>query len=172
MEVEERHHVLAAHSHIGWGAVIAGALASLAFLTLMTSFATACGIPPYRGGTFGAGGFIWMCFSAIVSFFLGGYISAYLAPRREERAGGVIHGMMAWILGTLLIITLSAGAIGLFHGGMANAFQFGTPMAGEVTHAQLVGAAWGAFCALALGLIFGIIGGAAGYMAPRAVKVV
>ena len=157
------HRVLIGRSYVAWGAVTAGALTALSLLLLSSSFAYACGIPAYRGGEFGVGAAVWAILSSILAFFVGGCLVSYLAPHSEQRSG-LVHGMLAWVLGVMLLSVLSVTAFGLFRGMMdIDTFRLVHPVTGEVTHAQLVGAAWTAFLSLFFGLIFAAIGGVLGF---------
>jgi hypothetical protein len=166
VDIRERHEdggiVGAAHSHVAWGAIIAGGLSALALLVLATSFAYACGIPGYRGVGFNALTGFYAVITPMLAFFAGGLLATYLTPRVEMRAG-IVHGMLAWVLGVMLMVVLSGAAIGAFRGAVAPDFRFAIAT-GDLTHAQIVGAAWTGFLALFLSLITAVIGGIAGAM--------
>ena len=153
--------VLLGRSYIAWSAVIGGSLTAMAFLILLGSFGSALGIEAYRGGTFGPGAAIWVIGSSIVAFFAGGCLVSYLAPHSEQRSG-IVHGMMAWVLTVVLMSVVAALAIGA--GGMGLSPLRATMMPGsEVTHGQIVGAAWTAFIGLFFGLLAAAYGGMVGY---------
>jgi hypothetical protein len=166
VDVRERHEegniVGAAHSHVAWGAIIAGGLSALALLGLATSFGYACGIPGYRGGGFNVGTGFFAVITSMLAFFAGGLLATYLTPRVEMRTG-IVHGMLAWVLGVMLMVVLSGAAIGAFRGAVMPDFRFAA-VNGGYSHGEIVGAAWTVFLALCLSLITAIIGGIAGAM--------
>jgi hypothetical protein len=164
VEVHERHEegrlTGAAHSHVAWGAVIAGGLTALALLVLSSSFAFAAGIPAYRGGGFNALTGFWAVLSSMAAFFVGGCLGTYLTPRGEMRTG-VVHGMLAWVLGVMLMVVLSGAVLGIYRGAVAPDLRY-ISVTGELTHGQVVGAAWTGFIALFLGRVCSGIGGIVG----------
>src|SRR5271170_2502393 len=150
-------HVGLAHSHVCWGAVIAGALTAMALMILSSSFAYACGVPAYSGGDYGWGAGIWSVLTAIIAFFIGGMVVSYFASRSELRIG-LLHGIMAWVLAVALVPAVSA--FGVLHTYAMNAGM--QPTLNQPTWGVEKGAAWGAFLALAFGLVAAALGGCAG----------
>src|SRR5690349_4818540 len=84
VDVRERHAegqvVGAPHSHVAWGAIVAGGLSALAFLVLATAFGYACGIPGYRGGGFNGLTGLYAVITSMLAFFAGGLLATYLTP--------------------------------------------------------------------------------------------
>jgi hypothetical protein len=104
-------------TRLAWCAVIAGALTSLAILTLASAFGAACGVPAFRGGPYGVGALFWSMISSIIAFFFGGMVVEYLTRRGESRLG-ILHGMLAWVLAVNLVALMALPGLGLFHGLM------------------------------------------------------
>jgi len=164
VHLTERHEAAdlhgAAHSHVAWGAVIAGGLSALALLALASALAVALGIDGYRGNGFNALTGIWTVLAFAAAFFVGGCLSTYLTSRTEMRTG-IVHGMLAWVLGVMLILVMSGAVIGTFRGSVAPDFRV-LIATGDMSHAQILGAAWTSFLALFLSLITALIGGVVG----------
>jgi hypothetical protein len=137
-------------------------LTALALLVLSSSFAYAAGIDGYRGNGFNAFTGIWAVLSSMAAFFVGGCLATYLTPRGEMRAG-IVHGMLAWVLGVMLMVMVSGVAISALRGVFAPDFRV-IAATGGLTHGQIVGAAWTAFLALFLGMIASVAGGVVGCM--------
>src|SRR5439155_11600637 len=75
--VESAQGVLYARTRLAWGAVIAGALTSLAILILAGAFGMACDVPAFRGGPYGVGALFWSIISSAIAFFIGGMVCEY-----------------------------------------------------------------------------------------------
>lgn len=160
-----RQPIALVRSHVSWGSVIAGSLLCLALLTLSASLAYACGVPAYVGtGVYGWGAGAWSIVTAVIVFFCGGWLSAYLSAATDQRYS-VLHGIMAWALTIPLVLFFLGGNfvgnLNTVGGTMANDVRFMT------LFAHRVGPAWGAWVSLACGLIFAAIGGAMAIMPGR-----
>ena len=81
-------------------------------------------------GNFGIGAGIWWVISSCIALFCGGYVAAWLAGI-EIRFDGVLHGVIAWGIATLLTIYLLTSAIGGIIGGGFSALGSATSAAGS-----------------------------------------
>lgn len=112
------------HSRLSWGAVVAGALLTLAMAWLMTLLGMAIGVSILdaseaaamgTGFTIGTG--LWMLLSALVAFFAGAFLTARLSSSADQM-NGLLHGISLWSLTTVLMLVLSYwGIAGLLQAG-------------------------------------------------------
>jgi len=155
----ETREVRVAPTRLAWGAVIAGALTSLAILALAASFGMACDVPAYRGGPYGVGALFWSMISSGIAFFFGGMVVEYLTRRGESRLG-VLHGVLAWVLAVNLVALMALPGFGLMHGYVPlDTLHWGNTM----PNGSPTAASWGVFLSLFIGLIAAAIGGITGY---------
>lgn len=126
---------------ISWGAVFAGVVLALVVQLLLNMLGAGIGlstVDAVEGDTpsaaaFGISAGIWWLVSSLIALFIGGWIAGHLAgiPRNSD---GIIHGLLAWGLSTLLLLYILASAVGSAVGG-----AFG--MAGNVLSAAGQGVA-------------------------------
>lgn len=104
---------------ISWGGIFAGLSSGLAIQLLLTLFGLAAGlsaVDPQSAEPVGrvplmAG--IWTGISLILSAFVGGYVAARMSGF-SRLADGLLHGMVAWGLSTVIFayaLTTSAGSL-------------------------------------------------------------
>jgi hypothetical protein len=144
-------------SYVSWGAIIAGSLLGLSIIALSSSLGYACGVPAFYGGHYGWGAGIWAVVTAAIAFFCGGCVASYLSSANGYYHR-MLHGVMMWGLTVPLMLFFFAGTFGSLVAHTGVVLTGGTPSA----LFPAVGAAWGVFISLAVGLIFAAIGGAAG----------
>jgi hypothetical protein len=123
---------------IRWGPVIAGLFAALATLAALTVLGLAIGAsafdPNDQLSSFGIGASIWGAISALIAFFIGGWLAGRTAgvPGRNS---GILNGAMVWFVAIpLLLYGLGSGisAIGRTVGNVAaTTAQVAAPVAGE-----------------------------------------
>jgi polyhydroxyalkanoate synthesis regulator phasin len=123
-------------------AVLAGAIVGVVVLFLLSLFGVGVGlatINPAPGGsgtpeagTLGMGSAIWGVISFLIALFAGGWIAGRLAGD-PKKLDGMLHGVVAWALTTLLLMWLTAAAVSGIIGG---AFS----LAGTVASTTLQGA--------------------------------
>src|SRR5215210_3322573 len=108
-------NVLAVRNRVQWGPIIAGVLAAIVVFLLLTILGFALGAsvldPANTAGQIGT----WGALSAIVSFFLGGWIAARTAAV-DGAFAGVMNGLMVGSAGLLFIIWLTASGLGNLFG--------------------------------------------------------
>lgn len=126
--------VIAPVDRVRWGAIIAGLLAALSALAVLSLLGLAIGAAQYdnndTGRSLGIGTGVWGGLSALLAFLLGGWVAAKTAAVRGER-NGMINGAMVWALAIpLLLFALGSGASALLRtaGDVAVA---GSQVAGE-----------------------------------------
>jgi len=101
--------VLPVRSRVSWGAIFAGAMVALALYFLLTLLAAAIGLSVadrVRAETIGVGAAVCGVFSAMVSLFVGGYVTSQcsVGENKFEAAlygvilWGVLFGMLMWLM--------------------------------------------------------------------------
>lgn len=111
---------------IGWGAIIAGLVLMVGISWLMLLLGSAIGVSiadatdlDAIGKGLGVGAIIWMILTALVSYFFGAWLAAWLSGKTPTVIG-MLHGITVWSAGTLLVILLGyAGVAGLVNTGQA-----------------------------------------------------
>jgi hypothetical protein len=115
---------IAGAKRISWGAVFAGVAIILAVQITLALLGAGIGlgtIDPMaqdtpEAATFGTAAGIYWAVSILLSVLLGGWVAGRLAgiPRNFD---GLIHGVLAWSVGTLLTVYLLTTSIGGLIGG-------------------------------------------------------
>jgi len=147
-------------TRLAWGAVIAGALTSLAILILAGAFGMACDVPAYRGGPYGVGALFWSIISSAIAFFIGGLVCEDLTRRGESRLG-ILHGVLAWVLAVNLVAIIALPGFGLLHGFVPlDTLRYNV---NGLPNGSVTAAAWGVFLSLFFGMIAAAAGGILGY---------
>jgi hypothetical protein len=134
-----------------WSAVIAGVVLMIALGWLFFLLGSALGVSiadatdaDAMGRGFGVAATLWLLLSALASFFFGGLLAGRLAGTLE-RAGGMLHGITLWGVGTALLMLLGYwGVTGILSTGQAvarTAAEAGGAAAGGAAAAGAAGAA-------------------------------
>lgn len=107
-------------------AVLAGAIVGVVVLFLLSLLGVGVGLAtvdpaPGGDGTPGAGTFsivgaIWGIITFLVALFAGGWIAGRLAGD-PKKLDGLLHGVVAWALATLVVMWLTATAVSSIIGG-------------------------------------------------------
>ena len=134
----------------------------MSLMVLSGALATACRVPAYSGGVYGWGAGIWGVVTSIIAFFVGGLLAAMVGGRFRPMGG--LSGLFTWVLGVLLALVLLGFGLGLMRNLVAvDTFRTAVlPLANEPARLSQVGAAWGVFIGLLLGLISAVAGGIIG----------
>jgi hypothetical protein len=109
--VTAREEHMGVRSRISWGAIMAGAVVSIAVYLVMTLFGAAIGLG-VRDGTesVGAGAAIWAVFTTAVSLFAGGWVAARTVVG-ETTGEAVIHAIIMWgVVMAMIMWLVAAGA--------------------------------------------------------------
>jgi len=176
---------------ISWGAVFAGTIVSLATLVTLYTLGTGIGlvVAPTAAAEgagaatgLGIGAAVWMLVAGIVSYFAGGWVSGRLTgiARISE---SVIHGIVMWALGTVLLafvftsatigaLGAASGAIRSTIGQLPDAAATATDAAGGVEGEDIQNASRAAGAAGLFGFLMLLCNaGAAGYGARAGTRV-
>ena len=159
-----------------WKPVLAGALAGFAAMIVLTTLGAALGISAgdaADGGdarAIGTAAGIWWLLTVLASGVFAGWVIAHTA-RRDLDYDAVIYGVLAWVVGTIILLFLLAVGVGSMLGGLggglgAAAAERGVPSVGQADTARIAetaanvgqGAAWGLLISQLLGIggtIFG-----------------
>jgi len=112
------------HRRISWAAIFGGVVLAVAVQLLLSLLGAGIGLGTVNtnlgstptASSLGIGAGVWWVVSSCVALGLGGYIAAWLAGI-EIRFDGMLHGLVAWGIATLLTIYLLTSAIGGIIGG-------------------------------------------------------
>lgn len=165
-----------------WKPVVAGALAGFAAMVVLTTLGAALGISAADASdgadarSVGTAAGLWWLLTVIASGFFGGWVVAHTA-RRDLDYDPMIYGVLAWAVGTLILLFLLAIGVGSMMGGLggglgAAAAERGTPNVSPADTARIAeraanigkGAAWGLLLSQVLGIAASIFGAS---MRPR-----
>lgn len=168
-EYPEREYpeVVRPMDRVRWGPILGGMVTTLATILLLSILGVAIGLSVVGpGGTVGdltTGAGIWGGLSALVAFFLGGWVagrSEAISMSTRYPFPGLLNGALVWATTVILLLLLSAlgagGALGYF-GTSFNAIT------GSLTTGEAVTGAWTSFIALLLSLAAAMFGGWVGY---------
>ena len=112
-------NVLSVRNRVQWGPIIAGVIAAIVVFLLLTILGIALGAsvldPANTAGQIGTWAAVWGAVTAIVAFFLGGWIAARTAAV-DGTFAGVMNGVTVGAAGLLLIIWLTASGLGNLFG--------------------------------------------------------
>jgi hypothetical protein len=151
---------------IRWGPILAGVVAGIAVLLVLSLLGIALRISTPRSEisqTWGTGAGIWGGVTLLIAFFVGGWVTARSVTTLSE-ADGPLNGFVtgAAILSLLLWLatTTAAGVMGFFVVAVAT-------IAGGATATQAAAqnagpGAWGAVIALVLAVVAATLGGVVG----------
>ena len=181
-------NVMPVRNRVQWGPIIAGVLTAIATLLILTVLGLAIGAsalePRDAGESLGIGAAIWGALSAIIAFFLGGWVAAKTAAVGGA-GSGMINGLMVgetilalllWLAGTGVANVV--GAIGSNVGDIANVVQSQGQAAQQAQQATqqvdpqqafetVRDSAWGTLAGLVLPLIAAAVGGLLGHNKRR-----
>lgn len=111
------------HRRISWAAIFGGVILVVVIQLLLSMLGAGIGLgtvnvnagntPGVSSLGIGAG---WWVVSSCIALFFGGYAAAWLAGI-ELRFDGVLHGLVAWGIATILTIYLLTSAVGTIIGG-------------------------------------------------------
>lgn len=190
-------NVMTARNRVQWGPILAGLLTGIAVLIVLTVLGLAVGTSAFEPGKtsgLGTAAGIWGAVSAIIAFFIGGWVAAKTAAV-GGRGSGMINGFMVGATALTLILYLTTSGLGNLLGtvgsnisGIANVVQ-DQVQANDTNTTQVQNqaqsaadqavsvaqqnyntakdAAWGTFVGLLLALAAATIGGLLGYNQRR-----
>lgn len=167
---------------VRWGPIIAGLATALTSTLVLSLLGLAIGLTTVNAGTAAATGelpnnsgttaAIWGAVSAILSFFLGGFVAGRTASV-FSRGWGALNGALVFLVGVPLLLWLASQGLGAVVGGLSgyagdlanqaqNTAQNTSPV--EVARAaeRARNGAWGTLLGLILGLGAATLGGSMG----------
>ena len=162
-----------------WGPIVGGILITLAGLIVFDVLGLAVGFPVFNPASptladLGTGAGIWGAVSALVAFFIGGWLAGRTtAPGVGVRStvSGTVNGAMVWASTLLVLVVLGhfgiSNSLGYF-GATVSALAAGLHGAGSSALGAATNNAWGTFVALVLTLICAAVGGWLGYTSQPA----
>jgi hypothetical protein len=120
-------------SGISWPAVIGGAFTAAALSLILLTLGTGLGfssVSPWSGmgasaSTVKAGAIIWLIFTQIIAFAMGGYLAGRLRTKwvdiqtDEVYFRDTAHGLLVWAVGIVLMAAFLASAAAMFAGRAA-----------------------------------------------------
>ena len=117
--IETGENVMPVRNRVQWGPIVAGLLTAIATMLVMTVLGIALGASVLDrnapGDDIGTWAGIWGAISAIVSFFVGGWVAAKTAAVGGPFAG-LINGFMVGAAGLALILWLTGAGLGNLFG--------------------------------------------------------
>lgn len=137
-------NVLPVRNRVQWGPVIAGVVAAITTFLLLTILGIALGAsvlePADTAGEISKWAAVWGAITAVLAFFIGGWIAAR-SSAVDGTFAALLNGLMVGATGLLLIIWLSAsglgnlfGTIGSAVGSVANVAASVAPAAGDAAN--------------------------------------
>jgi hypothetical protein len=100
---------------VRWGPILAGLFAALSTLAVLSILGIAVAGSAYDPGdnprNFGIGAGVWGAVSALLAFFIGGWLAARSAAARGHNAG-VLNGAMVWAVTIPLMLYMLMGGVG------------------------------------------------------------
>lgn len=139
--------IAAAFKSISWGAVFAGVLIAVVIQLALSLLGIGIGLSTVDPKTevnptagLGIGTAVWYIITSLLALFIGGWIAARLAPTRRL-FDGIIHGLLAWSLVTLLTLYFLTTTIGSILGGVGKLVGNTLGVVGNVAGAGIGAAA-------------------------------
>jgi hypothetical protein len=184
-ELEQHVTVANPRDRIRWGPVIGGLLTALTTFVALSILGAAIGATTLAAngannaneGHYDVAAGIWTALSALIAFFLGGYVAAKTTAVGGE-GNGWINGMMVFLAALPLIVWLaSQGAANLFgafgntiydlRNLVTNTYSDAAARQNAVDNAK--NGLWWSLVALIAGIVASGLGGLAGHRRPREV---
>jgi hypothetical protein len=145
LEVRNEAH----SSGISWPAVIGGAFTAAALSLILLTLGTGLGfssVSPWSNigasaSTVKAGAVIWLIFTQVIAFAMGGYLAGRLRTKwvdihtDEVYFRDTAHGLLVWAVGIVLMAAFLASAAAMFAGRAA---QWTEPSQATATEASLL----------------------------------
>ena len=112
------------HRRISWAAIFGGVILTIVFQLLLSMLGAGVGLGTVNvnagstpdASSFGIGAGVWWVVSSCIALFCGGYVAAWLAGI-ELRFDGLLHGLIAWGIASILTLYLLSSAVGGIIGG-------------------------------------------------------
>lgn len=128
--------VSTANSAISWGAILAGVVIAAIVYIAMNMLGLAIGAATINpesaepvGSALGTATVIWVAATVLLSTFAGGWVAGHMSGRVDD-TNGVLHGLVAWALVTLLILSMLSSAASSIINGVTSAVGQGISLIG------------------------------------------
>ncbi len=184
--VEQNVNVVTPRDRVRWGPILAGLLSALTTFALLSILGAAIGATTLQanGGPadananhYGTAAGIWGAVSALIAFFVGGYIAAKTAAVGGE-GNGWINGAMVFLASLPLIIWLASQGAGNLFGALGtnlndlrniatNTYNDAAARQSAVDNAK--NGLWWSLVSLLAGLVAAGLGGLVGHRNEREV---
>jgi hypothetical protein len=116
---DDRHGAIRPTDLIRWGPIFGGLFAALATLITLSVLGLAIGLSVFETndplGNIGLGAGIWGAVTALIAFFVGGWVASRTAAFSGPTSG-ILTGAMVWFVAIPLLIYLIGGGIGALTG--------------------------------------------------------
>jgi hypothetical protein len=170
---EEVTVVHGTHRAISWDGILAGAITALILHALINMLGVAIGfgvverVDPAMAEEAAAGTAVWWAAAGILSAFAGGLVAGAFSPA-PPRSMGILHGLGAWAVSTLVVLLVIGSITGFAVDQAISGMQIpgAAPEMPEATQAapppdpdMVAGTALYAFLSLVIGAIAAAIGG-------------
>lgn len=120
---------------VRWGPIVAGLFAAMTTLAVLGVLGVAVAGSAYDPGdnarNYGIGAGVWGAVSALLAFFIGGWLAARAAAVKGT-SNGVMNGAMVWVVAIPLMLYVLMGGIGSLFRGAASAANSGVQAASNV----------------------------------------
>jgi hypothetical protein len=128
---------------VRWGPVLAGVFTVLSATAVLSVLGLAIGFssvdPNDTLRSFGIGAGIWGAAVALISFFLGGWVSGRTTPIIDNFTR-ILQGVMVWVVTIPLLLYVIAGGVGSLFRTLGGVVQTGieaaAPLAGQATRPE------------------------------------
>jgi len=186
-ELEQNASVVTPHDRVRWGPILAGLLSALATFAILSLLGAAIGATALdaNGGTppgsdtnrYGGVASIWGAVSALLAFFLGGFVAAKTAAVGGA-GNGWINGVMVFLAGLVLITFLAGQGAGNLFGALGTNLTdlrtlggntVGDPNARAAAVNNARNGLWWSLASVLAGLVASGLGGLVGHRGNREV---
>lgn len=130
---------------LSWGAILAGAVGSLAIHILLMMLGAGLGLALYDPITSenpvanpGTGAVVIQGVAAVLSLWIGGWIAGRFG-RRHGPASGLLYGFMVWCVATVTAIGIVSTSAGWALGNLSSMVGSGLSMAGQTASSAVSG---------------------------------
>lgn len=109
---------------VRWGPILAGLLAAIATLLVLTVLGLAIGLSAFKpndagNATVSTAAALWGALSALIAFFVGGWIAGRSAAHTGE-PNGLLNGAMVGVAAIVLLLWMIGAGLGNLFGAVGN----------------------------------------------------
>lgn len=182
-DIEQNVNVVTPRDRIRWGPIIAGMLSALTVFIALSVLGAAVGATTlYANGTasantnhYGVAAGIWSAVSALIAFFIGGFVAAKTAAVGGG-GNGWINGVMVFVASLPLIIWLTSQGAGSLFGALGNNIYdlrnlvtntYSDQAARDAAVSNARNGLWWTLVAILIGLVASGFGGLVGHRGER-----